>query len=157
MGAIDSWFWAIALVVMAVNGLFFWVRARDHIEEDPTLKPGYHRLAIGYFGCGSVPGVVMGLGVTIGGVPTVWHFFRPQDGNPWVLAFFATIFMLWTATTYWIIFGNGATEIVKHPGLFRSDIKSPLAVKAIWLLCLAGGMAAVIMMALDEGPSLFPS
>jgi hypothetical protein len=88
----------------------------------------------------------MGAGILFGGVPSMFHFFRPRDGNPFVLAFFASVFLIWILGTFWLLFRGGADMLVKHPGLFNVDFKSPLMLKLFWFLCLAGGIFGVIMM-----------
>jgi len=95
----------------------------------------------------------MGFGCTIGGIPSVWHHFRPRDGNPFVLAWFGSVFFLWIAGTFWLFIKDGAKTLAKHPGAIefrigfkRKDISNPIMIKALWLLCLAGGIIVVVMM-----------
>ena len=90
-----------------------------------------------------------------GGVPSVFHFFRPRDGNPFVLAFFASVFVEWVLGTYWLTYRGGAQMLVNHPGLFNVDLKTPRMVVFFWFLSLAGGILAVIMMFSREIPLPF--
>ncbi|MGD9366823.1 MAG: hypothetical protein PVH87_14070 [Desulfobacteraceae bacterium] len=70
----------------------------------------------------NIPWIVMGFGCTVGGVPSVWHYFRPSDGNPFVLAWFGSVFFLWIAGTIWLFFQNGAETLAKHPGAIEFRI-----------------------------------
>ena len=88
----------------------------------------------------------MGFGIVIGKVPSMFHFFRPRDGNPYVIAFFVTVIVLWILGTYWLIFRGGAKMIATHPGFLNVDIKNPALIILIWFACLAGGTIAVITM-----------
>jgi len=101
----------------------------------------------------------MGFGCTIGGIPSVWHYFRPRDGNPFVLAWFGSVFFLWIAGAFWLFIKDGAKTLAKHPGAIefrigfkRKDISNPTMIKALWLLCLAGGIIGVVMMWIMDIP-----
>ena len=66
----------------------------------------------------------MGIGCTVGGVPTVFHYFQPRDGNPFVLAWWAVFFALYIIGAYWIFFSNGAHILTKYKCLEKSEIIS---------------------------------
>ena len=95
---------------------------------------------------------MLGIGCVTVGLPSVFHIFRPRDGNPYVLAFFASAFLIWARGTYWLLFQNGAEMVVKHPGLLNVSLESPTTVKILWLICLAGGLCAVIAMFTQDIP-----
>ncbi len=76
----------------------------------------------------------------------MWHYFNPKEGNPYVLAFFASVFLIWILGGYWILFRGGARELVNHPGILSYDIKSPAIIKLIWIVSVLGGIIAVVMM-----------
>ena len=141
-----KWFWAVCIAVIFLNARILRFRAQRHIQENPDLADGYSTIIRGLVTWGNIPWIVMGIGCVLGGVPSIFHFFRPRDGNPFVLAFFGSAFIIWTLGTVWLLFRGGAEMLVKHPGLFSVDFKSPLMVKLFWFLCLAGGIYAVIMM-----------
>jgi hypothetical protein len=88
----------------------------------------------------------MGVGILIGGVPSVFDFFYPRSGNPYVLAFHATAILLWALMIFWVYLGTGAEFLVKYPGVMNVEIKSPLVFKLLVALMLLGGMAAEISM-----------
>lgn len=140
-----KWFWAICILVTFANALTFWSRARKHIQANPELEGGYRSLIKGFLFWGNVPWVIMGIGCVVGGVPSVFSYFRPRDGNPYVLAFFASIFLIWLLGTNWIVFRGGAEMLVKYPGFLSFDIKSPRIVVVFWLACLTGGILGTIL------------
>jgi len=152
VAGIGKWFWAGCIAVTLLNAAIFRVRANRRIEEQPELEEGYGRIIKGFAIWGSLPWVVMGIGCTIGDVPSVLHYFRPRDGNPYVIAFFASIFFIYGLGTYWLFARNGAEMLTRHRGLFNVDFKSPLMVKLFWLLLVTGGMAGVLVMLLLDIP-----
>ncbi len=91
----------------------------------------------------------MGLGGTIGGIPSVWYYFRPRDGNPYVLAWFGAIIIEWIIGTAWLFFRKGAETLAKYPGIFtiyykgkRQAIQDPVIIKILWVAALAAGITA---------------
>jgi hypothetical protein len=147
-----KWFWAVCIAVTFLNAGIFRFRAQRHIREHPELADGYRSLIRGFISWGNIPWIVMGLGCTIGGVRGVWHYLRPRDGNPWVIAWFASVFALWLLGTYWLLFRGGAEMLVRHPGLFNVELKRPSTIKLLWFICLAGGIFGVIMMFTQDMP-----
>jgi hypothetical protein len=143
---LTKWFWAVCIAVSFINARMFQARARRHALDNPQLSEGYRAIIKGFVMWGNLPWVVMGIGCVFGGVPSVFDFFRPRDGNPFVLAFFASVILVWVLGTYWLVFRGGAEMLVKHPGLFNVDLKNPKVVKLYWFLCLAGGVAGMILM-----------
>jgi hypothetical protein len=130
----------------------FRAKARQHIAENPELLDGYQAIIKGFVSWGNLPWVVMGVGCVFGGVHSVFDFFRPRDGNSFVLAFFASVFLIWVLGTYWLAFRGGAEMLVKHPGLLNVNLKSTRAVMIYWFLCLAGGVVGVVLMFLRVMP-----
>jgi hypothetical protein len=143
---VSRYFWVIAIIVTCINIVSLKMRSRRHIKANPELAEGYAVLIRGYLLWMNVPWIVMGIGCTIGGIPAVWYFFRPRDGNPYVLAWFASVFLLWVLGTHWLFFKGGAEMLVKHPGIFSTDIKRPSLVKLLWLASLFGGVIGAVMM-----------
>jgi hypothetical protein len=134
------------IAVTIVNALIFRARSQRHIAKDPSLEEGYRKLFWGLLIWGNLPWVIMGLGCLVGGIPSVFHYFRPPDGNTFILAFFASIFLIWILGTYWLFVRGGAEMLIRHPELFNSDFQSPAMLKLFWCLCLAGGIVAVTSM-----------
>lgn len=54
----------------------------------------------------------MGWAILMGGVPNIWYFFRPQDRNPYVLVWFATLFILAFGFAFWVFLLEGAEKVV---------------------------------------------
>lgn len=157
---ISKYFWLIAIMATGINWVGFRKRAQKYIAEKPELKEGYEALFRGYLLWMNIPWLVMGLGCTVGGVPSVWHYFRPRDGNPYVSAWFASVFFLWVFGSYWLFFRGGAETLSRHPGAiefrygFKSkDITSPVLIKAFWLLALTGGIVGVALMWSSDIPT----
>ena len=140
------YFWLFGILVTFVNVPLVWRRARKRMAEDPDLAPGYRRLMFWFFGLLTIPWVVMGVGMTIGGVPTVLHYFRPRDGDPYVLAWHSCVVLLWIVTVVWIYFKGGAETLVKYPGFFYPESSSPLQIKFFTALALLGGLTAMLVM-----------
>jgi hypothetical protein len=145
-------FWLIAIAATIVNALILWVRSRRHVHRDQALESGYRTLFWGLLIWGNLPWVIMGLGVLVGGVPTVLHYLRPRDGNPYVLAFYASGVLIGTLASYWLLARGGAEMIARHPGILRVDIENPAWVKLLWCLCLGTATVAMLMMFIINVP-----
>ena len=139
-------FWIAFILVTLANGAIWWFRGRPHRERDPALTDGYRSLVRGLITWGNVPWLIMGAGILFGGVPSISHFFNLKSSNPFIIAFYMSIFLIWLAGTYWIFARGGAEQLVRHPGLVQGPLSTPVAVKVLWLACLASGVAAVIIM-----------
>lgn len=146
-------FWAVAILGTCINVAVYKFRSQKHIDENPDLAEGYAKIIKGYLVWMNIPWIVMGIGCTIGGVESTFHYFNPKEGNPFVLAWFGSIFFLWILGTYWLFFKNGAETLVKYPGMFNHDISSPTALKLLWCVCLIGGIAGVTMMWTQQMPT----
>lgn len=156
---ISKYFWLVAIIVTVIHWFMFRKRAQKYIDQNPQLAEGYAALFRGYLFWMNIPWGVMGVGCTVGGIPAVWHYLRPRDGNPYVLAWFVSVFFLWVFGTFWRFFNDGAETLARHPGAiefrygFKSkDITSPMLIKAVWRLALAGGVAGVGAMWLVDIP-----
>jgi hypothetical protein len=147
-----KWFWAIAIFFSFLNTRIFRFRARPHIQAHPELEAGYRTLIKGYLTWGNLPWVVMGIGCTFGGIPSVFYFFRPQDRNPFVLAFWFSILLLWILGTNWLLFRGGAEMLVKHPGILNFHFKSPRTILFFWFFSIAGGVVAFLIFVSQDIP-----
>ena len=97
----------------------------------------------------------MGIGIVFGGVPTVFYYFNPRNG-PVVVTWFVTVVALWIVSVYWFFFQHGAEALVAHPGLLNLPTNRPGIVKALFLLCLAGGIAGLLAMIVLDLPVDIP-
>jgi hypothetical protein len=152
MEAIVRHLWVALVAVMIANALIFRVRSCRYIAENPSLESGYRRLIWGFLIWGNIPWVIIGLGCELGGVPSVLHFVRPRDGNPFVLAFFASVVLIWVLGSYWLFARGGAETMIRHPGLLNAKLQSPALVKIMWCVFLAGGILAAVAMFVTETP-----
>ena len=149
-------FWLFMIFATWHNAALWRRRGERHIRERPELASRYATLTKGLITWGNVPWVVMGIGCTVGGVPAVFSYFRPQDGNPCVLAFWVSLVLLWILGFYWMFFRGGAQALADCPGLLSEGIRSALMIKFLYVLGVASGVAAIIMMLMDDPASRIP-
>ncbi|MBW7990231.1 MAG: hypothetical protein FVQ84_09485 [Planctomycetes bacterium] len=147
----SRYFWLIAIAVTGINAYLIKFRSTKYIRENPELSDGYKKLVTGYFILLNIPWVVMGVGCIIGKVPSLWHFFKPRDGNPYVLAWFGSVFILWILYTIWLFFKGGTVMLSKHPGVF-GEITNPTLIKLFSLLMIAGGIFGFVFMWIIDIP-----
>jgi hypothetical protein len=146
MPVIEKIFWLVAIGVTCMNAYLLRSRARTEIARNPALAEGYEQLLKGYLIALNLPWLVMGLGIMVGGTSSVFEYFDPRPGNPYVIAFHVTIIVLWALTIFWIYLAGGAEFLVKYPGVMNLEIKSPLVLKLLIALMLLGGIAVEIAM-----------
>jgi hypothetical protein len=108
---ISEYFWLVALGFAAFN---YWKADRD---TSKTLSPGKvseAKIYLRNFALASaLPWVIMGAGQVTGVAPTVWHYFRPQDGNVFVLGWLASVFALSCLFAWWVFLAGGARKTVE--------------------------------------------
>ena len=144
------------VAVTCVNVLYLKIHSREHIRQRPELAAGYRRLIRGYLFWSNLPWLVMGVGLEIGGLPSIFSYFRPRDGNPFVLAFFVVVVVLWILSFWWLFFARGAEFLVEHPGVFGGLPRSPTAIRIYCSLCLAGGIAGLFFIWFSDIPVFTP-
>jgi hypothetical protein len=128
-------FWLVCIAIAAINYLladrFGTAEAAD---DGRQLKRKYR----GWFwGLSIVPWLVVGYGQIFGGVPNIWAYFRPQDGDPYVWAFYASILLVYAIGAYWVLFCDGARiaaelQLVKYNSPGKSG-----ALSAFWIKVFA--------------------
>ena len=137
----SKYFWAVAILFSCINAIVIG-RGIKNIEIKERTQ-----ITIAAAFWLSVPWIVMGIGATIGGVPSFWHFLKPRDGNPFVIAWWAAVAAVYLIGAYWIYIGNGAAKLARYEILIlrilgkRTAIKSEAGVKVIFLLMLILGIA----------------
>jgi hypothetical protein len=109
---VGRYFWLLCLGITAFN---YFSQLRDLASKDPgdprssaeaiTLR---RRFAV----ISALPWVVMGWGIVFGGVPNVWYYFRPQDLNPYVWTWFASMFLIALCFACWVFLRDGAEKMV---------------------------------------------
>src|ERR1700720_2305634 len=90
--------WFLFVLVTCANGAIWWYRGRRKMAENPVLEQGYRRLIRSWLIYGNLPWLVMGAGVVVGGVPSVFRYFNPGGGGPFVIGFWVTLVVLWIGT-----------------------------------------------------------
>jgi hypothetical protein len=108
---ISQYFWLVALGFAAFN---YWKADRDTTKMVGPEKASEARNYLRSFALASaLPWVVMGTGQLTEATPTVWHYFRPQDGNVYVIAWLATVFALSCVFAWWVFLAGGAKKVVE--------------------------------------------
>jgi hypothetical protein len=115
------------------------------MAQNPALEPGYRKLVRGWLIYGNVPWLIMGAGILSGSVPSTFHYFNPRNG-PFVTAFYVSVLALWILSFYWLFFRGGAEDLIAHPGLLNLPSQNPIWVKAFFLISVAGGIVALVVM-----------
>jgi hypothetical protein len=130
--------WIAFIAETCANGVLWWFRARKDIAANPEREAGYRRLIAGWLFFGNLPWIVMGAGIVVGGVPSVFHFFNPRNG-PWAVAWFVTIAVLYALTFAWLFLWNGAEQLAQHPAVLQPSARpqSPAAIRMTLVLFLA--------------------
>jgi len=109
---ISKYFWAVALAFSAFN---FWIAERSALKADSPESTAEARIYRRRFAItAALPWAIMGLGQSFGSTPTVWHYFRPQDGNVFVIAWLGVAFILACGFAWWVFVGDGAKKVVKY-------------------------------------------
>jgi hypothetical protein len=108
---LGRYFWALGLAFSAYNCAAGIRALASRDATDPSASPAAISLRRGFAVAGALPWVVMGWAIVVGGVPNIWYFFRPQDRNPYVLAWFATLFILAIGFAFWVFFLEGAEKV----------------------------------------------
>ena len=139
-------FWIPSVAVTLATAIIWRIRGQKYISENPGLKEGYQSLTRGLIIWGNIPWLVMGAGVVFGGVPTFFQYLRPQDLDPFVLAFWGSVTLIQILALQWIFFRDGAEMLTQHPGLLDFGESTPSSVKTYCALAIAGGVLALVML-----------
>lgn len=123
---ISKYFWVIALAFAAIN---YWKADRDASRTLGPAKASEARTYLRTFAIvGALPWVIMGVGQLSGETPTVWHYFRPQDRSPFVLAWLAAVFVISCLFAWWVFVKGGVKKVVEFnlmAALGQHGAKSP--------------------------------
>ncbi|MBW8039616.1 MAG: hypothetical protein FVQ85_06410 [Planctomycetes bacterium] len=150
--AFSKYFWVFAIFITLIPVATAKRASNHYIQKKPELAPGYSKLFCGYLIWMNIPWVVMGIGCTVGQVPSIWYFFNPRDSNPYVLAWFSSIFIMMIVITYWIFFKGGAEFLIKHHNVLSIDISNPKVIRFFWLLLLVAGVFIMLTMWVVDFP-----
>jgi hypothetical protein len=142
------------IVVNVANALILKFRSQRYIEQRPELAKGYRQLFLGILFFGSLPWLVMGAGIEVGGVSSVFSYLHPSDENPFVLAFLAIVFLWWALGLYWLFASKGAEFLIDHPGFLQRNATNPTRIKLFYCLGIAVGIIALIMASTGHFPPI---
>jgi hypothetical protein len=145
-GTLISNIWVLFILFTIINAYQLKARTKKFIEQQPELQEGYDQLFKGYLIYMNIPWIVMGFGILLGGVPDVFSFLRPREGNLFVFAFHVSILALWALAIWWLYFNDGAEFLVKYPGALNRNIESVKSIKYYFAACLMGGVLGMILM-----------
>jgi hypothetical protein len=109
---IGRYFWLLCLGISAYQYVAGMRALASRDATDPRASPAAISLRRWFAIVSDLPWAVMGWGILVGGVPNVWYFFRPKDGNPYVLAWFASILGAALYFAFWVFFLEGAEKVV---------------------------------------------
>jgi hypothetical protein len=93
-----------------------------------------------------LPWVIMGMGLISGNVSDISDYFYPRTGNPFVITWWASLWILILLFSVWIWFQDGAEKLIKYPGFLRANLSNPRTIKLIYLLTLFSNVAVTIIM-----------
>lgn len=135
-------FWAVLLIVTALNAAALRRRFRGFIAQHPERERAYGQMLAWFAGVNVLLWGTMGVGILFGGVPHIFAYLAPASGNPFVLAWHGLYVGLALLGLVWVFFRGGAEFLVDHPGLLRVGGLSPGLVKLWAGLVLLGGLLA---------------
>jgi hypothetical protein len=105
---LGRYFWLVCLSISAYQYVVGIRALASRNPTDPRASAEAIALRRWFLVVSDLPWIVMGWAILIGGVPNIWYFFRPQDQNPYVLTWFATLFLISFAFAFWVFFRGGA-------------------------------------------------
>ena len=71
--------WLMFVAVTCLNALILKLRSRYYVRERRELAAGYTKLLWGVLFWGNLPWLVMGVGIELGGLPSIFSYFRPRE------------------------------------------------------------------------------
>jgi hypothetical protein len=137
------WLWFI--IGTAVNVYVNHVRIRKSFTAKPHLRATADHLNRGFALFGSLPWVVMAIGIFTGQVGGVGDFFGAAQGIPFVRYWYLMMGCVFVLGTWWIFLGTGAKRFSEVGRQLNSHF-SPTAVRwawvgiLVWNLVLGSGM-----------------
>jgi hypothetical protein len=148
--ALGGYFWLICLAISAYQYYAAGrrVEADEHLSESMTVERT--RYIQRFIAASTLPWIVMGAGQLTGSTSSVWEYFRPQDMNVFVVAFFGSVFALSLIFFYWVFFMEGARKAVElklmHSQGFSGS--APLTERQVKLFAGVGPLFVVAWIAL---------
>lgn len=144
--------WLIFIIVTCFDGAILWSWFESRVGENEDLRDGIRKVILGFVFWGNIPWTVMGIGSTIGKVPTLWHYFRPQDSNPYVLAWFASGLLIWILGFYWVFYRGGAELLSRNFWFLNRALSNTTSVKALYVLGAVTMIFGIVLMVILDLP-----
>lgn len=144
--------WVLILIAIVFNAFNGKKRTKKYSDQNPDLKKGYDNYFMGYLILGSIPWLLVGLGVLSGQVDSIFDFFNPKSEKIFIQLFFGYLILIWMFGIWWVYFNKGAEFIEKHPGIVEQRTLSGKSnvtarqVKLFFPLMLLGGIIAIVAM-----------
>lgn len=135
-------FGLLICLVLAANAAVWWSRG---VRRHPERRESYKKLTVGFFCWGSLPFLVLQVGVLLGLSAGTGDLLEGGEPTLIVGLFYGACVLLWVLGTYWMFFLGGADAMARHPGLANIDVRSPTAWKALWALAVLGGIAGLCL------------
>lgn len=118
---------------------------RDLAREHPEFGLEHSYLRRSMFWWRSLPWFFMGAGILSGATPGLRDYLRPQDLNPFVLAFLGSLVVTRVVASYWVFHG-GAEKLARHRlvAVFYLNGGNALSADQIKALLVGGACMVVI-------------
>jgi hypothetical protein len=148
------YFWLLGLIATGYS-YFSGNRAVADLDlSDPRRSEEARALRFQFAAWSALPWVVMGVGEMVGGVPSIWYYFRPQDGDPYVLTWFASLFLESLVFAFWIFSRGGAEKMIElqplnfnsRRGTFKLTVRSAKLFAALGPFWIALWTALAVFM-----------
>ena len=109
---LSEFLWLVLLGFSAFN----YLKAKRELSvRQPGRQHGEAEAYLLRFAVASaLPWVLMGVGQISGATHSIWYYFRPQDANPFVLAWLGTTFLLSAVYAWWVLFAGGAKRVREY-------------------------------------------
>jgi hypothetical protein len=148
LNTIGRYLWVLLLGICWYNYRAGLRRLPSKDSGDPRSSTEGIVLRRWFAAASALPWLVWGWGETYGNVPNAWSYFRPQDRNPYVLAWFASVFLLSVCFALWVFFFDGAAKMVvlRPDDVFGPPEKRPLTVGRVKFYAVSGPFWIVLWM-----------
>lgn len=133
-----------SFLITVVPSLFNkqWYKSLPGVDQETEIQ--YKRAYWGYIIIWAIVWAPMIIGIFIGNVPTMLHFFVRGSGNPYINAYWIIQIMHIIAGFIWIFFFNGANFLINYflPMTYARRSRSmsftptPLVIKSFFLIGL---------------------
>jgi len=153
---ISRYFWILALA----SGLQYLRPSpdlRERLIADEAFAAEHRTLRRRLFALMSAPWLIVGAGQLADHVPSIWYYFRPADGNPYVVSFWGCILGCQILVAAWVYLGDGARIVAEHKLMTLHVFGHRVALsashtKVVIGLVLLAGAAGLVTLAMSDVP-----